>query len=127
MPVYWKLLTHVPALETLMHRIIWSFVFYAIIILARGFIKGGYWRHAVPKREWLICIACSLLMSINWGVFVYAVNIERVVEASLAYFINPLMNVAVGVVLFREAFPKLLKVAFILATIGVMIQIGFCS
>ncbi len=64
-------------------------------------------------------------MSTNWWVYIYAMNIERIIEISLAYFINPLMSVAVGVLIFREAFPPLLKLAFILAMIGVGIQIGY--
>lgn len=125
-PVYWKLLTHIPATETLMHRIIWSFVFYAIILLIRAIAKKRKWQQ-VPLKEWGICLLCSLLMALNWGVFIYAVNIEQVVEASLAYFINPLLSVAVGVIIFREPFPKLLKIAFLLATIGVGIHISYAQ
>lgn len=123
-PVYWKLLTHIPALETLMHRVVWSTVFYLAIIVVRWWLKKRPWQ-AVPLREWGICLLCSVLMAVNWGVFIYAVNIEQVVEASLAYFINPLLSVAVGVIIFREAFPKLLRIAFVLAAIGVGIRIGY--
>ena len=123
-PLYWKFLTHVDALETLMHRIIWSFVFYLAIMGIR-FFMGGKFSEPVTKRDWGLALITGLLMSGNWGVYIYAVNIDRIIESSLAYFINPLMSVGVGVILFREAFPKLLKFALILASIGVGIQIGY--
>ena len=126
-PIYWKALTHISAVETLMHRIIWSFAFYVLFLLGRFFIQRRMNWMSVSAREWKICIVCSLLMAINWGVFIYAVNIGQVVEASLAYFINPLMSVAVGVIIFREPFPRLLKFAFIMALIGVVIRIGYGS
>ena len=122
-PLYWKFLSHVDAMETLMHRIIWSFIFYIGIMGLRVFV-GRAFSQRVTKRDWLLAGITGFLMSINWGVYIYAMNIERIIETSLAYFINPLMAVAVGVVLFREPFPRLLKVAFILAMIGVGIQIS---
>lgn len=121
-PLYWKWLTHIDAIETLMHRILWASAFYGIILLVK-IAMGGKIDSRATARDWLIAIVAGLLMSVNWGVFIYAVNISKVLEASLAYFISPLLNVAVGVVLFREPFPRLLKFAFIMAMIGVSIQI----
>ena len=123
-PLYWKFLSHVDALETLTHRIIWSFVFYIAIMAARMLI-GKKFSQAVTKRDWMLACVTGVLMSVNWWVYIYAMNIERIIETSLAYFINPLMAVAVGVLIFREPFPKLLKIAFVLAMIGVGIQIAY--
>jgi len=123
-PLYWKFLSHVDALETLTHRIIWSFIFYIAIMGARVLI-GKNFSQAVTKRDWMLAIATGVLMSINWWVYIYAMNIDRIIESSLAYFINPLMSVAVGVLIFREPFPRLLKLAFLLAMIGVTIQIAY--
>ncbi len=123
-PIYWKFLSHIDALETLVHRIIWSFVFYIAIMGARVLI-GKQFSQKVTKRDWMLAIITGILMSANWWVYIYAMNIERIIETSLAYFINPLLSVAVGVLIFREPFPKLLKIAFILAMIGVAIQIGY--
>lgn len=123
-PIYWKFLDHVDALETLTHRIIWSFVFYIAIMGGRMLI-GQKFSERVTKRDWYLAIITGVLMSVNWWVYIYAMNIERIIETSLAYFINPLMSVAVGVLIFREPFPPLLKLAFLLAMIGVGIQIGY--
>lgn len=123
-PIYWKLLDHIDALETMAHRIIWSFVFYIAIMGGRVFI-GQKFSQPVTKRDWWLAIVTGVLMSANWWVYIYAINVERIIETSLAYFINPLLSVAVGVLIFREAFPPLLKLAFILAMIGVGIQIGY--
>lgn len=123
-PIYWKFLSHVDALETMAHRIIWSLFFYFAVMAARTFF-GKPFSQSVTKRDWMLAAITGVLMSINWWVYIYAMNIDRIIETSLAYFINPLMSVAVGVVIFREPFPKLLKLAFILAMIGVGIQIGY--
>ncbi len=123
-PVYWKLLSHVDAMETLTHRIIWSFIFYIAIMAARVLWSKAF-AQPVTKRDWLLALFTGVLMAVNWGVYIYAMNIDRIIESSLAYFINPLMSVAVGVFIFREPFPKLLKVAFVMALIGVGIQIGY--
>lgn len=123
-PLYWKFLSHIPATETLMQRIIWSFVFYALILVARA-VWSRKTLQKVTRRDWLLALATGVLMSLNWGVYIYAVNISRIVEGSLAYFLNPLLVVAVGVVIFREPFPRLLQLAFIMALIGVGIQIAY--
>ncbi len=123
-PIYWKFLSHVDALETLTHRIIWSFIFYIAIMAVRMMI-GRKFLAPVTKRDWGLAVITGTLMSVNWWVYIYAMNIDRILETSLAYFINPLMSVAVGVIVFKEPFPKLLKLAFFLAIIGVGIKIGY--
>jgi len=121
-PIYWKLLTHIPAAETLAHRIIWACAFYFLYVVIRGVWKHKPWQQ-VNLREWGMATLASSLLTVNWGVFIYAVNTDRILDASLAYFINPLMSVAVGVIWFREPFPPLLKFAFIMALLGVTVQI----
>lgn len=121
-PIYWKFLSHIDALETLMHRIIWSFIFYVVVMFLRV-LWGKKFYDPVTKREWLLAAITGILMTVNWWVYIYSVNIGRIVEGSLAFFISPLMAVAVGVAIFNEPFPKLLKIAFLLALIGVGVQI----
>jgi chloramphenicol-sensitive protein RarD len=123
-PIYWKQLAHLPSMEILAHRMIWAFVFYLGIVAFRHWRQIKYW---IPttKRDWLLATASATLLFINWGVYIYAVNTDRILQGSLAYFINPLMSVVVGVWLFKESFPTLLKVAFGLALAGVGIQIFF--
>ncbi len=123
-PVYWKLLHHISALETLSHRIVWSFVFYLAIVLFRH-LRGVKFMVATTAKDWALAALAALLLAINWGTYIYSINIGMVLEGSLAYFINPLLVMLVGAVFFREPFPPLLRFAFAMALGGVLIQIGF--
>lgn len=121
-PLYWRLLSHLSAVETLSHRFIWSFVFY-LLVLALAHRRVTLIRPNV--RDWAMAGLAGLLLAVNWGVFIYAINTHRVLEGSLAYFINPLLSVAVGVACFREPFPRLLKLAFVMALAGVLVRAAF--
>ena len=100
-PIYWKLLDPASALEVLAHRVLWSTVFTALILLAiRQFsdlkkLKG-------QNRKILGVSVAAALISINWGVYIYGVHIDRVVETALGYFINPLFFVLAGLIFFGE-------------------------
>lgn len=123
-PLYWHLLKHLTALETLAHRFIWSFVFYAAIM-------GVMWATSrvtltrASAKEWGMAAIASLTLGLNWGIFIYAINQGRVLEGSLAYFINPLLSMVVGVIFFKEPFPSLMKFAFGMAMLGVLIKASF--
>ncbi len=125
-PIYWKLLTSVGALEILAHRMIWSLVFYLglFLVLTRGQIRTLF---RESGRNWLLSTLSGLLLALNWGLYIYAVNSGHILEGSLAYFINPLLNVVVGVAFFRERMSSWMKSALLLATTGVMIQVLFAS
>jgi chloramphenicol-sensitive protein RarD len=121
-PIYWRLLSDRAATEILSHRLIWSGLFYALLAFAVMRVK---WRLLLesPRREWWLSMAATLVLTLNWGIYIYAVNTGRIVEGSLAYFINPLLNVVVGVLLFGETLSKPMKVAIGLAAIGVIAKI----
>lgn len=123
-PIYWKFLHHINALETLAHRMIWSFVFYLLIVAFRHF-RGVKFLVQTTAKDWGWAALAALLLAINWGVYIYAMNIGRVIESSLAYFINPLLVMMIGVVFFKEPFPPLMKLAFAIAAVGVLIQASF--
>lgn len=101
LPVYWKLLQAVPALEILLHRMVWSLVFLALVLMVRG-----SWSELRPafrsRRALAIYSVAALLLSANWWLYIWAVNSGFIVETSLGYFINPLVSVALGVFFFRE-------------------------
>ena len=100
-PIYFKWLHDVPAIEILAHRIIWSFVLLSILLSARN--AWGWLRPALKNRKLiLVFTAAAVLLSVNWGIYIYAVNSEHVLESSLGYFINPLVNVFLGVLFLRE-------------------------
>src|SRR5690606_14056017 len=94
-PLYWKLLDDVPPLEILAHRILWSFIFVLIIasILKRKQLKHFFQVEMSEKKTWIGLILASLLISINWLTYIFAVNTDHIIEASLGYYINPLISV----------------------------------
>ncbi|MGW6455324.1 EamA family transporter RarD [Streptomyces sp. NPDC055078] len=100
-PLFWPLLKPSGALEILAHRMAWSLVVVGIALLA---LKRWAWIRELirsPRKLGLITVAASVI-TVNWGLYIWAVNTGRVVEASLGYFINPLVTIAMGVLLLKE-------------------------
>ncbi|MFD2008778.1 EamA family transporter RarD [Streptomyces narbonensis] len=100
-PLFWPLLKPAGAVEILAHRMVWSLVFVGIALLA---LRRWGWipelvRH--PRKLALITVAAAVI-SVNWGLYIWSVNTGRVVEASLGYFINPLVTIALGVLVLKE-------------------------
>jgi chloramphenicol-sensitive protein RarD len=124
LPLYWKLLDQVPASEILAHRVIWSFVFVCLIlaITSKWDTFKLECRNIFSKRNQVLSLlASSLLISVNWFIYIWAVNTEQVVEASLGYYINPLLSVLLGIVVLKERLTSWQLISFALATIGVAI------
>ncbi len=121
-PAYFKLIQQVPADEILTHRIIWSFFFMlALISLGRSWPKV---RAACQNRKRLLLLAVTaLLIGGNWLLFIWAVNNHHMLEASLGYFINPLVNVLLGMLFLGERFRHMQWVAVALAFTGVLVQL----
>lgn len=116
-PIYWKFLKHIPYLEILCHRVVWSFVFYSAVLFYQKrklflFKPAGF---ALTRN----LIIGSVLLMTNWLMYIYAVNSDQIVESSLGYFINPLVNIALGVFFLNERLNTYQKVATVLAVIGV--------
>ncbi|OBT05245.1 chloramphenical resistance permease RarD [Shewanella sp. UCD-FRSSP16_17] len=121
-PLYFKLLSEVSALETLAHRVVWSFIF--IIILMQ--FLGGFSRLTTllkKPKQLLVLALTSVLIAANWLIFIWAINNDQMLDASLGYFINPLFNVLLGMVFLSERLRKLQWAAVALASIGVLIQL----
>lgn len=117
-PVYWKLLGHVDTLEILAHRVSWSVPFIAVVILARR--HGAVVLEVLRRpRELALLAATAALISINWGIYIWAVAEERVVEASMGYFLTPLINVVFGLAMFRERLAGAQWLAVAIAACGV--------
>lgn len=117
-PIYWKLLSQVPALQLLGHRISWSF----LLLLAFIFITRQ-WREFrsvafQPKTPGIYAVA-GVLLSLNWLIYVWGVNAGFIVETSLGYFINPLLSVLFGVFFLREKLRPIQWLPVIIAAIGV--------
>ena len=115
LPIYWKWLQHVPALQLLAHRILWSFVALALVLVVRR--EPGALREAARGRG--PALLAAVMIGVNWLVYIWAVNAGYIVETSLGYFINPLLNVLLGVLCFRERLRPEQWAALGLATAGV--------
>jgi len=118
-PIFWKALTDIDAIDVLSWRILCTFVFTVLAITL--FKKGSELRSVVSSRNGLLAgMTCGLLIGFNWGMFVWAVDANHVVDASLGYFMNPLMNVFLGVVILREKLRSAVWLSVGLALIGVL-------
>jgi chloramphenicol-sensitive protein RarD len=98
-PLYWPLLRPAGAVEILSHRIVWSLVVVAGLLALR---RRGRWLKALGPRRLGLLTGAALVLSLNWGTYIYGVNTGQVVETSLGYFINPLVTVALGVLVMGE-------------------------
>ncbi|MBN2357338.1 EamA family transporter RarD [candidate division KSB1 bacterium] len=117
-PIYWKWLDHVPALQVLSHRMAWSLVFVALLLLWKKSRLVRTIRRNPRQAAVFFLTAC--LLSVNWGLYIWAIQTDRVVDASLGYFINPLINVLLGTIFLRERLPLGHWVAVGLAVFGVL-------
>lgn len=123
LPIYWKLIEDVPAGEILAHRIVWSFVFMIIIVLFmrkwRGL--GTEWKRIIKDKRKLISITlASVVISLNWLVYIWAVNSDHMLQASLGYYINPLVSILLAIIVLKEKLTKSQTVSVILAGVGVL-------
>ena len=117
-PLYWPLLEPAAAVEILAHRIAWSLVFVgALLALTAGF---GWLRTLGRRRAALLTLA-AVLVTINWGTYIYGVNSEHVVETSLGYFINPLVTVALAATVLGERLTRLQRLAVAIAAAAVVV------
>jgi chloramphenicol-sensitive protein RarD len=98
-PLYWPLLKPAGAVEILAHRILWSMVLLVAILY---FTHGFRWARALDRQRMLLLGLAAALITVNWGMFIYGVNSDHVVETSLGYFINPLVTVALAVTVMGE-------------------------
>ncbi|WP_054634719.1 EamA family transporter RarD [Pantoea stewartii] len=121
-PAYFKLVKAVPATEIMTHRVIWSALFMLLLITLSH--SWGQVRSVVrqPKKVLLLALT-AVTVGGNWLLFIWAVNNQHMLEASLGYFINPLINVVFGMVFLRERFRRLQWLAVALATAGVLLQL----
>ncbi len=119
-PLYWPLLEPANPLEIVSHRAVWTLVFCIIVLAITHALKSTLATFKRPKVAIKLFLA-SILISINWLVYIWATNNGHVVEASLGYYINPLIIIAFGVILLKEKMRKLQWAAVAIATVGVII------
>ena len=119
LPIYWKLLVGIPPLEILAHRVVWGLL---TLLCLLAYKQRWLWLTQVRqnRRTLLTFIATAVLLAANWFVYIWAVNAGFIVEASLGYFINPLVNVLFGALFLGERLRSWQKVAITLALSGVL-------
>ena len=123
-PGFFPLLLPAGSLEVLAHRYVWTALFLVLVLVVAR--KLGDLRR-LSRRTWLLLAAASALIGINWGTYIFAVTHGHVVDAALGYFINPLVSVALGVVILRERIRRLQLVALVIAVAAVAVltaQVG---
>lgn len=126
LPIYWKQVHHVPAVEILANRFIWSLVFIYLLILVLGkkdeFVRETKEVFSNTKSSFYM-IAAAVMLSFNWGIFIWAVEDGRIIETSLGYYINPMLNVLCGLIFFKERLSKLQWLAVAAACTGIAVMI----
>jgi chloramphenicol-sensitive protein RarD len=119
MPLYWHLLKAVPSLQIVLHRVVWSALFVGVYLLwrdGRGWLRKTL---AAPRLWWMLALS-GIMIAFNWGLYVWAVNAGHVIETALGYFINPLLNVVIGVLFLRERLRPLQWLSVAIAAAGVL-------
>jgi chloramphenicol-sensitive protein RarD len=117
-PAFFPLLKPAGAFEVLAHRIVWSFVLMVVVVAA---VRRLGDLRTITGRTWLLLTCASALISVNWVIYVYAVNNGHVVDAALGYFINPLVTVALGLLIFRERLNRAQLAALAIAVLAVVV------
>jgi len=120
-PVYFKAVAHVPAFEVLAHRVAWSFCLLTTLLVVTRRFRSVLVAFTC-RRTIVTLLATTVLIAINWFVFIWSVANGYIVYASLGYFINPIVNVIFGVVLLKERLRLAQKISVALATVGVILQ-----
>lgn len=119
-PLYWPLLEPAGAIEILAHRVLWSLITVALVVIVlrrTAAVRAVF----ADRRARLILLGAAAVISVNWGGYIWGVNNDRVVETSLGYFINPLVTVMMGVVVLGERLRQLQLIAVGLATVAVVV------
>lgn len=120
-PIFWKFLGHVSAVEIVTHRIVWTLIF-AFAALAAWERLPKLWSALRNPRTVMALVVSALLIAVNWGLFIWAVTTDRIIDTSLGYYINPLVSFVLGVVWLGERLTRIQLVAIGLAVLGVINQ-----
>ena len=120
--LYYSMLSHVPSLEVVSNRVGWSLVFLGGLFLVRG-RWGEVWQALRQPKIFAVLLCTSLLISVNWLTYIWAVGHGHATESSLGYFIVPLVNVALGALFLSERLSRLQMVAIGLASLAILLQL----
>ena len=119
-PIYWALLNHVNPSEVLVHRMLWSVPVLFFLVYSKPSWRVNFKESLSSRKELLFLLITAILITINWGGYILAVNLGRVVEASMGYFLSPVINMIGGYLFFHERISKLKQLAVFFATVGAL-------
>ena len=122
-PIYWALLNHVNPSEVLVHRMLWSVPVLFFLVYSKPSWRLNFKESLSSRKELLFLLITAILITINWGGYILAVNLGRVVEASMGYFLSPVLNMIGGYFFFHERISKLKQLAVLFATIGALFYV----
>ncbi|MDR2869357.1 MAG: EamA family transporter RarD, partial [Deferribacteraceae bacterium] len=123
LPIYWNLLFHLPVLTILCYRVIWSWLFVALVIsVTRQW--ATILRLLADKRTILLMLICGGFINFNWGMYIYTISAGHVMETSMGYYMNPLISAFAGAMFFNEHMSRLQKLAILLTLAGVIYMIA---
>ena len=122
-PIYWTLLNHVNPSEVLVHRMLWSVPVLFFLVYSKPSWSLNFKESLSSRKELLFLLLTAILITINWGGYILAVNLGRVVEASMGYFLSPVINMIGGYVFFHERISKLKQLAVLFATVGALFYV----
>lgn len=117
-PAFFPLLLPAAPLEILSHRVVWTLVF---MVGALTILRGWSSIVGMTRKQWALTALCAVLIAVNWGVYIVAVNSGHVADAAMGYFINPLVTVALGVVFLKERLRALQKASVAIAVVAVVV------
>jgi chloramphenicol-sensitive protein RarD len=120
LPLYMKMLAHIPPQEVIAHRVLWSLPIAAIVLMAQGRTADIKLALRTPSMLGMAAVT-AVLVSLNWGVYVWAIGAGHALDAALGYYINPLFSIFLGAVLLKEHLTKLQKYAVLLAALAVIV------
>jgi chloramphenicol-sensitive protein RarD len=121
-PLYFALFAGVPSYEVLIHRVVWSCLFLAIVVSVLGRWAPVRVALSQPKNLGFV-LGCAVFIALNWGIYIYAVETRQVLQASLGYFLTPLVNVALGLLILRERISRLQGIAVVMAAVAILYQL----
>lgn len=121
-PIFFKFIDHINSLEILAHRIVWSSVLLLIFLLLTKRLKNVFTILRLPKAIFMLLLS-GVLISINWGVFIWAVKNDEILQASLGYFIGPLISILLGATILKEKLNTLTKISILIVFMAIGVQI----
>lgn len=119
-PIYWTLLSHVNPSEVLVHRVLWSIPILFLLIYFKPSWQANFKESISSKKELFFLFLTAILITLNWGGYILAVNLGLVVEASMGYFLSPVINMLGGYIFFHERISRLKQWAVFFATLGAL-------